>query len=485
MKLPRPARCFGGAVVVVTMLAGAACGQKPGVRAGNAVRAAVPSETSLELRGETPAPEPDRALTRNSLGPVTAGASTVSSSPPRDRTESPGATDPYPVAASGPRQPRLGESARPARPVAVDRTGVSATEIVIGMHAPLSGFLPITVADDSKYFHLYWKWLRDRGGIFGRNVRAIIRDDQYNPTKALQVCRELVERDHVFLLMGFGVDQIAPCARYAADHDVPYLSLGGPETGYDQLETYFTLSMSYAAQSPMLIQLIKRTSKTRLGIVVENTPNHNDAYDSITATARAAGLRIVRSSRLAKNADQGQALAEAGALRQAGAEVVYVLVSPVVFLNLAHGAQGQAYNPLWIGPGATSGLDLVAEVGCPSIGAAKFLSPWPGLDVIDRYDPEYRPAYRKYNNGEEPDDFGLGGWGLQKSVHRLLEAPGPDLSRQRFLAALESGREFASGVFPALRYGPGRHFGASQAHLLEANCNERRFRTLAAFVSAP
>ena len=104
--------------------------------------------------------------------------------------------------------------------------------------------------------------------------------------------------------------------------------------------------------------------------------------------------------------------------------------------------------------------------------------------MIDRFDPSYRATYRRYN-GQEADDLGLVVWGLDKTLHQFLAAAGPDLSRSRFLATLTSGREFASGVFPPLRYGPGRQrFGATQAHVLEADCANRRWRTRAAFVSS-
>ena len=52
-----------------------------------------------------------------------------------------------------------------------------------------------------------------------------------------------------------------------------------------------------------------------------------------------------------------------------------LLDEPTTFLDLAHSAQGQAYTPLWVGPGLSNGLNLVAEFGCPSIAGARFLSP--------------------------------------------------------------------------------------------------------------
>jgi hypothetical protein len=59
-------------------------------------------------------------------------------------------------------------------------------------------------------------------------------------------------------------------------------------------------------------------------------------------------------------------------------------------------------------------------------------------------------------------------------------APG----RAGLIRTVQSGQEFASGIFPPLRYAPGRPYGASQTHLLEADCANRRYRTLATFASS-
>jgi ABC-type branched-subunit amino acid transport system substrate-binding protein len=361
---------------------------------------------------------------------------------------------------------------------------VSEREIVIGYHGPVTGAAPVPQDSLEKVKGLYWKYLAERGGIHGRNVRVVFYDDQFNPSHALQVCRQMVEQDHVFLMVGIGTDQVAACARYAAGVGVPYFSSGGGEDGLDQLSTYYTVSMTFPAQASMIAQVVQRSGKHKVGVVVTNTPNYDDTFRALINAARNAGLEIVRADRLGKSASQSETLAEANALKVAGAEAVLLLAAPLVFLNLAHSAAGQAYNPLWTGPGMTNGLNLVAEFGCPSIGQAVFLSPFPQLDVIDRFDANYRATYRRYN-GQEADDLGLAIWGLDKTLHQFLTATGPDLSRSRFLATLTSGREFASGVFPPLRYGPGRQrFGATQAHVLEADCANRRWRTRATFVSS-
>ncbi|HEV3365086.1 MAG TPA: ABC transporter substrate-binding protein, partial [Acidimicrobiia bacterium] len=287
-----------------------------------------------------------------------------------------------------------------------------------------------------------------------------------------------------FMLVGIGTDQIIACARYASQVGVPYFAMGGSESAVAGLKTYFGLSMSFPQQAPLVAQMVKKAGKTKVGVVVMNTPNYDDTFNSLVAAAKNAGLSVVRADRISKQASQSETLAQVNNLRTSGAEAVLVFVTPITFLNMAHSAQGQAYSPLWTGPGMSNGLNLVAEFGCPSIAGARFLSPFPQIDVIDRFDADYKPTYRKYNNGEEPDDLGLAVWGAEKTLHQFLKAVGPNLGRAALLRTLQSGQEFASGIFPPLRYGPGRFYGSSQTHLLEADCANRRYRTVATFASS-
>src|SRR5437870_3408705 len=81
-----------------------------------------------------------------------------------------------------------------------------------------------------------------RGGISGRNVRVVFRDDQYNPSRAVAVCREMVEEEHAFLLVGVGTDQVVSCARYASQAGVPYFSMGGGEAAVAGIRNYFGIS---------------------------------------------------------------------------------------------------------------------------------------------------------------------------------------------------------------------------------------------------
>ena len=502
-SLPLTGRRIRALATVTVLLVAAACGQKAGV--GDADQAAAPAAGAPSATVTTTGQE---ALTTGDTGAATGSPAATSplatgpaaSGAPRSGTVATGPKQPSaagaaagPTTTSGPaaaaartERAARAEPAPTGGPAADprDRDGVTDKEIVIGVHAPITGAAPVPQDSVDKAKDLYWKYLAERGGIYGRNVRVVFRDDQFNPSRAVTVCREMVEQEHAFMLIGIGTDQIIACARYASQVGVPYFAMGGSETAVAGLKTYFGLSMSFPQQAPLVAQMVKKTGKKKVGVVVMNTPNYDDTFDSLVAAAKDAGLSVVRADRISKQASQSETLAEVNNLRTSGAEAVLVFVTPITFLNMAHSAQGQAYSPLWTGPGLSNGLNLVAEFGCPSIAGARFLSPFPQIDVIDRLDPDYKPTYRKYNNGEEPDDLGLAVWGAEKTLHQFLKAVGPNLGRAALLRTLQSGQEFASGIFPPLRYAPGKFYGSTQMHLLEADCSKRSYRTLATFASS-
>ena len=108
---------------------------------------------------------------------------------------------------------------------------------MIGIHAPVTGASPIPQTSFDTGKDIYWKFLAqsDPKALGGRKVRVVFRDDEFNPSTAVQVCREMVEKEHAFILVGGGgADQITACAKYANQIGVPYFSAGVNEDGPDR-----------------------------------------------------------------------------------------------------------------------------------------------------------------------------------------------------------------------------------------------------------
>lgn len=464
-------------LALVLLLVASACGQKQGVAlsagAGPAATGGGAGVAVDDGTGEAVAGDPGVVADPAATG----GATTADGSTAATGGATGGATAPSSGATATTAKPAAGGTAAPSSATPStgpnDKVGVSDKEIVIGIHAPVTGAAPFPQATFEEGREVYWK---AKGPINGRQVRVVFYDDQFNPSRAVQVCREMVEKDKVFLLVGGGgADQITACAKYANQVGVPYLSAGVNQTGLESLKTYFALSLTYSQQSPIIAQLLKnKLGTSKIGIVVADTPSFADAQASFTKAAQDAGLEIVRNAKINKNASASETLSEAGAQQRAGAQAVYILTSPTVFLQFAQSAANQGYNPQYVGPGITAGLNTVANVGCPGIGEARFLSPFFQLD--DPGANEYKKAYRD-QNGKDGDDIGFALWGLSAVLGEMLKASGQELGRGQFMATLNSGQPFSGGVYSEVKYAAGKPFGGSAASLLKADCGARRYVT--------
>ncbi|MBW3615985.1 MAG: ABC transporter substrate-binding protein, partial [Actinobacteria bacterium] len=294
------------ALVGALLMVAASCGQKPGVALSAGSGGVAAGDPSLGTGAET----------------VPTGEAAVTPGEPAAPTPAPGAPA-APTATAAPRRtaapPRAPGASAPGQPAPTapaaagkqDRTGIddAKKEIVIGIHAPVTGAAPIEQKTFENGRDVYWQFVRDNGGILGGyNVRVVFRDDQFSPTVARQKCQEMVENEKAFLLIGgAGADQITSCARYAEGVGVPYLSAGVNTEGLDGLKHYFAVSMTYAQQAPLLAGLIKnRIGKTNVGLAVLDTPDFVDARKAAIAAIQAAGGRVVADEKIPKTAGKNE-----------------------------------------------------------------------------------------------------------------------------------------------------------------------------------
>jgi branched-chain amino acid transport system substrate-binding protein len=471
------------AILAVAALFAAACGQKPGVAEQMPVGAfgggaMVDPDTGLLIDPETGLlvdPETGELIdpeTGEAVDPGTVGAGGGGGQAAAD-------TD----TGAGP-----GDQQRPTGPG--DTTGVTNTSVKIGVHAPLTGAAPVPSQSADRGTQMYWRWLREQNrDIHGRDVQVVLRNDNYNPSQAVSVCKEMVERDEVFMLSGIGgTDQIQACARYAATVGVPYASTGVTEIGLANLPNYFAISMSYKAQGPLLArfmvsQLGARNRKN--GLVWFNTPNFRDARDAFFDGMRRVNARVDYERAVSKNADFGTAQTVVQEMNSQGIENVYVLTSPVWFIELVKASNSQGYNPRFTGVGLTMTLDTVLSAGCPSgpaLDGAKFFSPFPAWVDSNKFDQNFRRASQRFYNNDG-DDIMFLAWGASKGFHQMLDEVGRQLSREAFVHTVRRAQNLRTNIFPPLSYSPNDPFGARHTHVSEARCGSRRWHTIISFAS--
>ena len=122
--------------------------------------------------------------------------------------------------------------------------GVSDTEIKIGNTMPYSG--PASAyAVIGKAEAAYFAMINDQGGVNGRKINFITRDDGYSPPKTVEVVRKLVEQDQVLLLFStLGTAPNLAIRDYINENKVPHLLVSSGAEAWNDPK-HFPWSMGY------------------------------------------------------------------------------------------------------------------------------------------------------------------------------------------------------------------------------------------------
>ena len=127
--------------------------------------------------------------------------------------------------------------------------GASDSEIKIGNTMPYSG--PASAYGTiGKAEAAYFTMVNEQGGINGRKINFISRDDGYSPPKTVEVVRKLVEEDQVLLVFNpLGTPPNTAIRGYLNDNKVPQLFVA---TGADKWNDpkNFPWTMGLSAQLP-------------------------------------------------------------------------------------------------------------------------------------------------------------------------------------------------------------------------------------------
>ncbi|MBI2168316.1 MAG: ABC transporter substrate-binding protein [Actinobacteria bacterium] len=366
-----------------------------------------------------------------------------------------------------------------------DRTGASKDCITLGIHAPATGAAPLPTTSFENFKDMYWRYQTEKLGvkILGRScVKVLFRDDKYTPSSARQVCREMM--DESFLVVGGGgTDQVQACGDLANESGVPYMSNGVTEAGLRGLEWYFAASMSYKQQADLLAQYVKKNLPGKSVMVATDTPNFDDAIEGWEAAAAKHGLEIAETYKHPKG-DTSWYQTEGGRFKDEGVKNIYFLSSPVDYIQFADKNSGNGFQ--YMGVGVTQGLNAILPTGCDTVNGGIFFSPFPGLDKIDDFDPDFKKAAQALGLGA-PDDIALALWNLGALQHEMFKryeaAFGTDLTREDFRAIAETMTGLKTKSGPPLSYSPADHFGADQVHVLKADCTSKQYKTQETFKS--
>lgn len=153
-------------------------------------------------------------------------------------------------------------------------TGASDTEIKVGQTMPYSGPLS-SYSTIGKLEAAYFKMLNDNGGIRGRKINFISRDDGYSPPKTVEQIRRLVESDGVLLTFNtMGTPTNSAIQKYMNINKVPMLFVAAGASKWNDPQ-HFPWTMgwpqSYREEGKQFARYVLRTvSDPKIAILSQN-----------------------------------------------------------------------------------------------------------------------------------------------------------------------------------------------------------------------
>ena len=160
-----------------------------------------------------------------------------------------------------------------AKPGAKYDAGASDTEIKIGHFNPYSG--PVSAwGTIGKLQTAYYKMINEKGGINGRKVTFVTYDDAYNPTKAVEQTRKLVESDEVLGLFNpMGTASNLAIQKYMNGKQVPQIFVSSGAVAFGNPKEFpWTMGwLNYGSEGRVYARyLLQKKPDARIALFYQN-----------------------------------------------------------------------------------------------------------------------------------------------------------------------------------------------------------------------
>ncbi len=348
--------------------------------------------------------------------------------------------------------------------------GVTETTIRLGTYQPLSGPLaPYAVL--GRTIASFFKMVNDRGGIQGRRIELLMRDDGYNPANTRAVVKELVEREKVFAIVGgLGTPTGLAVMDYLNERKIPHVA---PASGYSGWANpprryLFAQSTNYAVESRLLTRYAaEQLSAKKIAVLYQNDPFGKEGLDGVTAMAKMEGLHLVAT--VSYERTDTDYSSHALKLQRSGADTVLLWSTSKPTATLLKEAAKIGYTPHWV-----SSLVNLDPVMFKLAGDA-----WEGVIVASPYTlysaseaAPYREFMKQYLPDEPIGGFSVGGYAIAEVMAEALRRAGNEPTREGLVRALETFKNWDGVIARHITWASSKRQGQNSLFFTRAHKGE-------------
>jgi len=325
-----------------------------------------------------------------------------------------------------------------------NEAGVSADAILFGQVAALEGPSSALGQGMRQGILAAFNEINAKGGIHGRKLSLVSRDDGYDPDRSIVQTRRMIEEDNVFALIGaVGTPTAVATVPISNARGVPYI---GPFTGAEFLRnpgltSVVNIRASYSAEAEAWVKhLTEDLHFTNIAIFYQDDSFGRDGLAGVKHALEKRGMELSAEGTFERNTR-----AVGGALRmlkraEPQAVVMVGTYGPCAeFIKLAHKA---GFHPTFVNISFVGANALARELGTAGEGViVSQVVPFP-WDVSLKVVADYQAAQRALDPGLTPDFVSLEGYLSGRLAAAALEMAGPDPTRAGLLQVIDQVGKF-------------------------------------------
>ena len=351
--------------------------------------------------------------------------------------------------------------------------GVTDTEIRIGQWGPQTGPAALWGAV-ARGTGCYFDMINAEGGIQGRKIKYFLRDDAYQPPKTKAIAKELVEYKKVFAFAsGVGTATGMAVKKYLHKKGVPWV---GPASGstywaYPPTKYLFAVYPLYCDEAAILIDYaVGKLGKKRIAFFYQNDDYGKEGLRGAEDQLAKHNMELV--AKVSVEITDTDLSSHALKLRESEADAVIMWLLPKQAAMILKEASKIDFKPKWLTSSTLGDVDVMYKI-TEGLWEGVIFDYWAELPNSDH--PlmiKYRAAQEKYAPKERWSTFFAAGFVFAEPLVEGLRRAGRNITREKFVKAMESLDNWNGGTAHNITYGPNLRQGMNSIFI--AKCENGR-----------
>ena len=350
------------------------------------------------------------------------------------------------------------------RSVAAADPGVTADKIVFGQVAAFEGPARALGLGMQEGITAAFYEANSAGGVKGRELELVTRDDGYEPAKSIEATKALIAQG-VFALVGpVGTPTSMATHPVAKEADVPFI---GPFTGAEALRNPYqahivNVRASYFQETEVMVErLTKDRNIGRIAIFYQDDAFGQAGLAGTQQALRKRSMQLAAEGKFARNTvDVGEALE---AIRKGAPQAVIMIGPYKPCAEFIKAARKERFEPTFANISFVGSDALAKELGADGQGVlVTQVVPLPrdtSIPVVGAYQKALQAALPN----AQPGFVSLEGYLVGRTVIAALQTIDGDPSRKALMEKLRDGTYDFGGF--TLAFGPNNNQGSDAVYL--------------------